>query len=919
MKKILIIIVLTFTLTIIYADRDLSGTITSSSVFTPGQYMVMVLRLDFSSIDEETITYIELSLPEGVGMHNSPDAIISGNETLNYSSHNGGIITWGAGEGDTSMGYLSAPDEPIHFSVSLSVYNTVIEDLVVEYQALGSNTGAEPHGFAGEIILSQNQEEDLKCFNLQGDSTPNHNMEENYRVSVINYGPVPVENYTVELLLDGEPILLEQGVEIASGQGEEFNFYWTPGEVGEFSLSGRVNYDYDEHPENNLSNNLDIEVNYWDGIIGDGDEWLYTIPANYYYKNSLTEQIYFTEELWIHGYISSIDFFYNFSEIPEVSELNIWLGETTETDLTNGFIPSSELIQVYSGAIDYQLEGQIAHINLDSPYSYWGGNLVVLVQRPMDTQYYSSSCRFRCSVEPLSPNRTLEKHSDETELDPAVAYIDGDLLDEYANIRFVFVPVESGVIQGFVSSDGDPVSDVLLEIEGTQACTLSDENGIYTFPQTYAGTYNLKASKPGYIDTTMEDVEVQNWETTVADISILPIPPVNVTGYVLGSGNLDMGLEGVTVVLSGIIDYETTTQADGSYSFLEIPANGSYIITASKQGYHDNSLTVVVNETDLVIDDITLWEIAYPVSWLRAGYNEDITEIYLLWDEPFSIDRDLEFYKIYRLLQSEISNPESWELLADEYSETAFTDTTFGDVEQGVYIFAVQAIYSNGNVSNSNFVGPYFEPVFSPTNLEAEAVENNLSLNWQAPNVGEREDRTINKPDNYIETETRDLFAYNVYLDDVLYDSEVTSTNYIFEEVDITVQHQVGVSALYESGFESEIETITYTPVDSEDEMIPEMKNWLGKNYPNPFNPTTTIYFSTEQYEQDEQIDIEIFNIKGQKVKSFLIFSTTSSPITSISWNGTDQSGSPVSSGLYLYKLKVGNKTIDTKKMMLIK
>ena len=88
-------------------------------------------------------------------------------------------------------------------------------------------------------------------------------------------------------------------------------------------------------------------------------------------------------------------------------------------------------------------------------------------------------------------------------------------------------------------------------------------------------------------------------------------------------------------------------------------------------------------------------------------------------------------------------------------------------------------------------------------------------------------------------------------------------------------------------------------------------------NYPNPFNPETTIEFSIEQNQQNEQIELEIYNLKGQKIKTIPVI--LSGVEGSVIWNGTDNSGQPVSSGLYLYKLKVNGKTEAVRKCLLLK
>ncbi|MCD4818587.1 MAG: T9SS type A sorting domain-containing protein [Candidatus Cloacimonetes bacterium] len=100
----------------------------------------------------------------------------------------------------------------------------------------------------------------------------------------------------------------------------------------------------------------------------------------------------------------------------------------------------------------------------------------------------------------------------------------------------------------------------------------------------------------------------------------------------------------------------------------------------------------------------------------------------------------------------------------------------------------------------------------------------------------------------------------------------------------------------------------------STDDNIVNSVNLSLKNYPNPFNPETTIEFSTTQ---NEQIELIIYNIKGQKLKT-LINKEFEAGKHSIIWNGTDDNGSNVSSGIYLYKLKTENYSA-IKKMLMIK
>jgi len=86
-------------------------------------------------------------------------------------------------------------------------------------------------------------------------------------------------------------------------------------------------------------------------------------------------------------------------------------------------------------------------------------------------------------------------------------------------------------------------------------------------------------------------------------------------------------------------------------------------------------------------------------------------------------------------------------------------------------------------------------------------------------------------------------------------------------------------------------------------------------NHPNPFNPTTTIEFSILN---DSKIEISIFNIKGQKIKTLTQNEFTKGS-HSIIWNGDDEFNKRVSSGIYFYKLKVDDKTEAVRKCLLLK
>jgi len=88
----------------------------------------------------------------------------------------------------------------------------------------------------------------------------------------------------------------------------------------------------------------------------------------------------------------------------------------------------------------------------------------------------------------------------------------------------------------------------------------------------------------------------------------------------------------------------------------------------------------------------------------------------------------------------------------------------------------------------------------------------------------------------------------------------------------------------------------------------------LYQNHPNPFNPETTIQF---QLPKSGQVKIDIFNQLGQKVKTLLNEQKPAGTFE-VRWNGVDDKGQPVVSGVYFYKMTAGKFTA-IKKMALIR
>ncbi len=112
------------------------------------------------------------------------------------------------------------------------------------------------------------------------------------------------------------------------------------------------------------------------------------------------------------------------------------------------------------------------------------------------------------------------------------------------------------------------------------------------------------------------------------------------------------------------------------------------------------------------------------------------------------------------------------------------------------------------------------------------------------------------------------------------------------------------VTEACESGAQDALASATSGPVET----------GLGQNYPNPFNPTTEISFSLAA---PTHVRLVVYNVLGQEVQT-LVDETRDAGQHQVMWNGRDDGGSRVASGLYLYRLEAGD-YVETRKMMMLK
>jgi len=189
-----------------------------------------------------------------------------------------------------------------------------------------------------------------------------------------------------------------------------------------------------------------------------------------------------------------------------------------------------------------------------------------------------------------------------------------------------------------------------------------------------------------------------------------------------------------------------------------------------------------------------------------------------------------------------------------------------------------------------------------PHSLVGSVEYDYISLSWSQP---------------YLPDPTSPLFlGYTVYRngEDIVGGLPLENTYYYDYEIVPGEHYSYYIIANYAEGESNPSNTFEGETLSDADELLTALSTGLGANYPNPFNPSTTISFNLASA---GHVNIDIYNIKGQKVKN-LTNDVLGAGRHSVIWNGEDSAGRLVGSGVYFYRMTTAGYS-SVQKMMLIK
>lgn len=248
-----------------------------------------------------------------------------------------------------------------------------------------------------------------------------------------------------------------------------------------------------------------------------------------------------------------------------------------------------------------------------------------------------------------------------------------------------------------------------------------------------------------------------------------------------------------------------------------------------------------------------------------------------------TFNRSLVGYNIYR-------NGDIIETINDVTAES-YTDS---GLDNGTYEYFLTALYSGDEESDPSNIVEVTVELLPPSDFNAQSQNDNVMCTWQMPTGG------------------TNITLYKIYRNDEL-QGETTSVFFVDQNVP-TGTHTYYAIAVYNDEYESEpSDEIVVDHVDAHENTVPAITTLKG-NHPNPFNPETTITFALKNA---GDVSLTVYNIKGEKVRT-LVNGTYEASEHTVVWNGKDDRGNDVGSGIYFYKMDTADYT-STRKMILLK
>jgi len=359
-----------------------------------------------------------------------------------------------------------------------------------------------------------------------------------------------------------------------------------------------------------------------------------------------------------------------------------------------------------------------------------------------------------------------------------------------------------------------------------------------------------------------------------------------IAGFVRNMQN--QAISGATVSVG---THTATTNASGAYSLMNIP-QGTHSVTAS----HPNYSAVTQNGVVVVTGQTTTVNFQLPASTvvLEDGF-ESYADFSLTFDPWVLVDVDMSgTYGFTGITFPNTGSAMAYIIFNPDATTPAVTE---GAAHGGVKYAASFAATTPPN--NDWLITPQ---VSGGGELRFWAKSYTANYGLERFRVG-------------VSTTGTNPTNFTIISGDSYVSAPVEWTEYVYDLSAYAEQQiRVGIKCESNDAFIFFVDDVKITgPGANPGEVTPLVTSLKG-NYPNPFNPETTISYTVRD---NSPVAIDVFNVKGQKVRS-LVNEVKHAGEHTVIWNGTDDNGRAVSSGVYYFKMTAG-KFSSTKKMIMMK
>lgn len=321
------------------------------------------------------------------------------------------------------------------------------------------------HGqiYLKDVSIREYSTKDLSVQALTGSQLVNSQSQQTFTVDVRNEGSATVSDYRVLLLnADNNEVLGEaKGKAVAKDETVEVAVDWVPGVVGAIKVVAKVELAGDTYPADNvLATPLEVKISAADAdkwlTLNTDNSWGWRFPFFMLDPYSQCQALFLEKEMQKKGIeITGMRFLYNGKNAEAYTfPARIGIKNTTRTDMLdedggNAMFDEDGFTTVFDGNITIQGNANDLElvVNLDKPYKYEGGNVIMKFECPLGTQYIKDSTKHP------------DWHMMEMDGNPHIAYCSGE--DDGENVwgellmPFISIAYKDNGAAGIFAIGGD--------------------------------------------------------------------------------------------------------------------------------------------------------------------------------------------------------------------------------------------------------------------------------------------------------------------------------------------------------------------------------------------------------------------------------------------------------------------------------